>query len=122
MVPKLVNYVDIQERIENKGISQMTQSCPAIGIGTIGPIPADRLGLIMRICYWPAPILATPHVSPVAIAESRVALRGPAWFLMVCLEGLEPPTPRIETSWRSAGSLRRRWSGFFIYARMNPIF
>ncbi len=59
----------------------MTQSCPATRIGMIRPIPADRLGPIMRICYWPAPILATPHVSPVAMAESRAALRGPAFFV-----------------------------------------
>ena len=51
MVPELVSHVENKERIENKGICQMTQSCPAMRIGTIGPIRADRLGLIMRICH-----------------------------------------------------------------------
>ncbi len=55
MVPELVSHVENKERIENKGICQMTQSCPAIGIGTIRPIPAFGAGLIMRICDWPAP-------------------------------------------------------------------
>ncbi len=85
----------------------MTQSCPAIGIGTIRPILAERIGPIMRICYWPEKVLATPHVSPVAMAESRVALRGPVLFLMVRPEGFEPR--RLE--WKRLGAQRGRIVG-----------
>ena len=53
MVPKLVNYVEINERIENKGINQMAQSYPATRIGMIRPILADRAGKMMPIGYTP---------------------------------------------------------------------